>query len=144
LIARRIELLREMLRAGFGNAEACHNLGVLYATGDHGEWPEIQDAAAAARWYERGAKRGDAECLYDLGFMSILGEFPGADRSAGVRYLEQSANRGYCDAIRLLSDLYSRGLHGVPANPEHGELWSRKLAEHLALHPEDARKHERS
>ena len=27
------------------------------------------------------------------------------DRAVGIHYLEQSANRGHCDAIRLLSDL---------------------------------------
>ena len=142
-MGRRLELLRETLRALLGDSDACHNLGARYATGDHGEWPEIQDPTLAARWYRRGAKRGSPECLYDLGFMSVLGELPDADQATGLRLLKQSAEQGYCDAIRLLSDLYSLGIHGVSADPKEAGFWSRKLAEHLARHPDDKRTHER-
>jgi TPR repeat protein len=140
---RRLDLLRQTLRALLGDADASHDLGAIYATGDHGEWPEIEDSARAARWYRRGARRGSAECLYDLGFMSILGEFPGADRDEGIDLLEKSAQLGYADAIRLLADLHALGIHGVEANPELAERWSRRLAEHLARHPDDRRDHER-
>ena len=143
MLRRRLELLRETLQALLGDRDACHNLGATYATGDHGNWPEIRNVPAAVRWYKRGAKRGSPECLYDLGLMSVLREFPGADPNAGIRSLVESANKGYCDSIRLLADLYTRGLHGVSADQEQGEYWSRRLEEHLVRHPDDRRLHER-
>lgn len=52
------------------NRTAPHRLGALLATGDGIE----KDDAAAVRWYRRGARRGDADSQYGLGFMIILGE----------------------------------------------------------------------
>jgi TPR repeat protein len=95
------------------------------------------------RWYERGARLNDPECRYDLGFMYILGEGTAADPRAGVALLEQAACQGFCNAMRLLADLFSTGAHGVAADPAEAERWSRALAEHLARHPEDKRAYER-
>ena len=140
---RHLRRLLETIRGYLGDSDACHSLGALYATGDHDEWPEVEDAARAARWYGRGARRGHAECLYDLGFMAILREFPGADPAAGVAMLERAADQGLAEALRLLADLYAHGVDGVAADEEKAGFWSSRLAEHLARHPEEARLHER-
>ena len=139
---RSLDRLRCKLRALLGDSDACHYLGARYATGDDGEWPK-QDLRAAVRWYRLGADRGDAGCQYDLGFMVLLGEGTPRDHRAGVRLLEQAASQGFCEAIRLLADVFASGGYGVPADPAEAERWSRRLAEHLAAHPEDKRLYER-
>jgi hypothetical protein len=140
---RHFDLWLQKLRAVLGDRDACHDLGARYATGDHGEWPELEDARAAIRWYRRGAALGDAACRYDLGFMYLLGEGAVQDRDAAIELLSQSASQGFCDAIRLLADVFARGVHGVASDPLESERWSRVLSEHLIAHPEDRRLHER-
>jgi TPR repeat protein len=143
VILRHIELLREKLRALLGDANACHRLGARYATGDHGEWVALPNPSSAVRWYERGAKRGDPHCQYDLGFMYILGEGAPQDRQAGLNLVKRAAAQGYCEAIRVLADCFSSGAHGVVPDPDQARYWSRVLSDHLIRHPEDKRLYER-
>ena len=95
------------------------------------------------RWYQRGAARGDASCQYDLGFMYILGEGAPKNLQAGMDLMVQAAGQGYCEAIRLLADLFSTGKHGVVPDPVQAQHWTQVLREHLAVHPEDKRLYER-
>lgn len=135
--------MREKVRALLGDSHSCHQLGARYATGEQGDWPELLNPRTALRWYERGARLGDPECQYDLGFMYILGEGTAPDPRAGLALLERAASQGFCEAIRLLADLFSTGAHRVAADPIEVERWSRALAEHLARNPDDKRAHER-
>jgi TPR repeat protein len=143
VIRRHFELARQKLRALLGDEDMCHGLGARYATGDHGEWPELQDHRSAVRWYQRGAARGNPNCQYDLGFMCILGEGGPKDPQAGMDLMVQAAAQGYCDAIRVLADLFSSGKHGVASDPIQAQHWAHVLSEHLAVHPEDKRLYER-
>jgi TPR repeat protein len=143
VVLRYIELLREKVRALLGDANACHRLGARYATGNHGEWPALQDHGSAVRWYERGAKHGDPQCQYDLGYMYLLGEGAPQDSQAGLNLVKQAAAQGYCEAIRVLADFLSNGTHGVVADADQALYWSRVLSDHLIRHPEDKRRYER-
>jgi TPR repeat protein len=139
----RFFVARLKLGALLGDAFACHQLGAIYATGDHFGKAHPKDEPAALRWYRRGARRGDPECLYDLAFMILLGEGTVPDPGQAIDLLEQAAERGYGEAIRLLADLHEQGAHGVSANPAETERWRMRLEEHLARHPEERRDHER-
>ena len=143
MLGRHLDLVREKVRALLGDPRACHQLGALYATGDQGNWPELKNSGKALRWYERGARMGDPECQYDLGFMYLSGEGAAQDPHAGVRLLEQAASQGFCNAIRLMADLFATGAHGVAADSGQAERWSHLLSAHLARHPEDKRLYER-
>jgi hypothetical protein len=46
---RELDLLREKLRCLLGDSRACHNVGARYATGDPGDWPEIESQSDAVR-----------------------------------------------------------------------------------------------
>ncbi len=122
---------------------ACHALGAILATGDHGQWPEVSDEQAAARWYLRAARRDHAESQYDLGWMLLLGEGTTVDVKAALDWLTAAAESGYSEAIRLLADLYKSGKYGVTPDDALATHWAARLCEHLAKHPEDRRAWER-
>ena len=82
-----------------------------------------QDFSRAARWYRRGARRGDAESQYDLGFMYLLGEGVDHDPIEGIRWLERAAAQGFERAIRLLADVLRDGAYGVDADTRRAEHW---------------------
>jgi TPR repeat protein len=143
VIRRHLELAIQKMRALLGDDHMCHHLGARYATGDYGDWPELQDHRWAVRWYQRGAARGSASCQYDLGFMFILGEGAPRDAQAGVDLMVRAAGQGYCEAIRVLADVYSSGKHGFVPDPVQAQHWAQVLSEHLAAHPEHKRLYER-
>ncbi len=84
-----------------GSGFAAHQLGASYATGSGA--PKNQ--RKALRWYRFGARRGDAECQYDLGFMTLLGEGRPAHRNEAADWLRRAASNGHESAARLLEDL---------------------------------------
>ena len=139
----RFFVTRLKLGALLGDAFASHQLGAIYATGDFFGKPRPKNEAAALRWYRRGARRGDPECLYDLAFMILLGEGTAPDPGRAIDLLEQAAERGNGEAIRLLADLHERGAHGVAASAAHAARWQARLAEHLVQHPEQRREYDR-
>lgn len=59
------------------------------------------------KWYGYGAKLGDQECVYDLGFMTLLGEGRPADKEEALKLLARAAAGGHETAQRLLSDIDS-------------------------------------
>lgn len=101
------------------DSHACHQLGARLATGD--EVPK--DERAARRWYERGARRGNAECQYDLGLMVLLGEGAPVDRRAGLDWLERSARGGSWMAAEALAETFGNGHYDVPVDPVASAYW---------------------
>jgi TPR repeat protein len=102
-----------------------HQLGAAYAKGDGAP----KDSRIARRWYERGARRGDAESQYDLGFMLLLGEGGPTDTTRGLAWLTQAARDGSGDAARLLADLYRDGALGVPKDAAQSEQYVKRFNE---------------
>ena len=126
-----------------GDVDACHCLGAILATGDHGESLSIRDQVRAARWYSRAARRGHPESQYDLGFMFLLGEGVTQDSEEALRWIGAAADAGYSEAMRLLADLYSSGRFGVASDEALAAHWANRLSAHLEQHPEDLREYER-
>ena len=94
---RRLRALLD--RSGF----AAHQLGAEYATRSD----EPKDQQKALKWYGYGAKLGDLESMYDLGFMTLLGEGRPADKEEALRLLRKAAAGGHETSQRLLSDIRS-------------------------------------
>src|SRR6187397_1679590 len=102
-----------------GDIFAPHQLGAIYATGDR----VPTNLTAAKRWYELGARRGDPESQYDLGFMYLLGEGTAPAPDLGLKWLESASNSGHLQAARLLADLFSTGSLGVQRSDDSAQRW---------------------
>jgi TPR repeat protein len=76
--------------------------------------------------------------------MLLLGEGTTVDREAALRWFARAAEGGYCEAMRVLADAYSTGLHQVPTDARLAAYWSKRLAKHLAESPDDLRAYERA
>jgi TPR repeat protein len=101
------------------DTENWHSVGAKFAMGNG-----LPKSERAAVWsYTQGARRGNAHCQYDLGFMMILGQGTVVKTNEGVQWLKRAANQDDFSAIRLLFDLYSHGYYGVPALPDEAERW---------------------
>lgn len=137
----RLHLFKLRVRALLlGDLDACHDLGASWATGDLGRGPDFERAVG---WYRRAAERGHPESQYDLGFMVLLGEGVSKSPSEALRWLEMAAEAGYCEAMRLLVDLYRAGISGVAQDEARADQWAEHLASYLEQHPEHRRAHER-
>ena len=106
-----------------GDLDAQHNVGAGYATGD---WDGPKDETEAIRWYTGAAESGHSLSRYDLGFMLILGEGADKEIEKGLWWMEQAAKNGEACAVRLLSDIYQKGLFEIEADPEKAKYWKRK------------------
>ncbi len=101
-----------------GNAEAQHNLAMLYRTGKGVE----KDLAASVHWFRRAADQGIPDAQYYLGYMYENGE--------GLRKLPQyafvwyrkAAEQGHGLAQVNLGVMYANGV-GVPQDVEQAYLW---------------------
>jgi TPR repeat protein len=108
-----------------GDLRTQHYIGACYATGD---WDGPKDEAEAIRWYTRAAESGHAESQYDLGFMLIIGEGGVRDLEKGLWWMEQAAKDGEACAIKLLADIYQKGLFGIEVDADKAKNWEVKLS----------------
>jgi hypothetical protein len=95
---------------------------------------------------QQKALSGDASSQYDYGYFLIYDAEGGPKENLvaeGIRWLKMSADRGYCDAIECLGNVYLRGnLPGVEQNEEEGwrltwiaaEMGSGGVVDTLAYH----------
>lgn len=60
-------------------------------------------------WYKKGAKRNDANCLYELGIHYLQGDKVKQNIDKGIQWLEKSANQNHSNANYLLSNYYRNG-----------------------------------
>jgi TPR repeat protein len=73
--------------AQHGQATAQFYLGTMYTKG----WGVPQDAAEAARWYQRAAAQGVPEAQYNLGVMYVRGAGVAQDLVQGYLWLHRAA-----------------------------------------------------
>jgi uncharacterized protein len=126
MTAMSIDFLILRLRALLpGNRFDPHQVGATYAQGAR----VATDLRAAARWYRLGARRGDPESQYDLGFMYLLGEGVAADPTRGLAYLKHAANAGHSGAARLLSHIYRDAMFGTARNELESSRWRERALE---------------
>jgi TPR repeat protein len=77
-----------------GNAQAQHNLGLMY---DKGEGV-TQDYAEAAKWFRKAAEQGDVEAQYNLGLMYYFGDGVLQDTIAAHMWSHIAADNGHMNA----------------------------------------------
>ena len=88
-----------------------YRIGKLYALGHGVE----QDFSAAARWYEKAAKLGNANAEYRLGKLFLYGEGMAQDQARAIAYLTSAAEHGNVYAAQLLQRFYEHNNGTVAA-----------------------------
>ena len=131
------------------NAYACYEAAKMLRDGigieKNSEQAEIYFQKAYSGFYKIAAENPDEKILYRLGMMTFSGTGCDADRDLGIEYIKQSAELGneYAQAFldnsnryiqtvtqnavlsmlfsfgKLISDDYSRNLHGQKLRTEH-------------------------
>jgi len=108
-----------------GDVTAANALGVLYADG----LAVKRDYRKAASWYERAARQGHGEALFNLGFLYYRGAdgLP-ADWQKAALWLTRAADTGHAYAAALVGPLYGQG-KGVAPNPSKAKTYCLQGAE---------------
>ena len=75
--------------AAQGDAEAQHNLGLMYV---HGEGVP-QDYAEAVKWFRKAANQGDASAQTNLGIMYFRGEVVLRDLTQAYMWYDLASSR---------------------------------------------------
>lgn len=72
-----------------------------------------QHYAEAKHFYERGADKGDAECMYWLGLLYAEGSGVHPDYTLARSWYQKSADHGYAPALYGIGLLYLKGGPGI-------------------------------
>jgi TPR repeat protein len=110
--------------ADLGNAQAMHNLGFQYATGQGAP----RDYTEARKWFSRAAALGNAAAMLRLGELYANGIGVPRDYGEARRWFLQAADRGIPLAMIDLGELYANG-QGVPRDYNEARLWYQKAAQ---------------
>lgn len=86
--------------ANRGSRPAARAVGLIYL---RGEGDTAQNLGQAVRWFQEGARRGDAESMYVLGVMFRRGFAVEADQALARRWLQRAADAGYGPARATLA-----------------------------------------
>ena len=92
------------VKAEQGNAEAQHNLGVMYEKG----LGVAKDDVQAVQWYRKAADQGHAEAQYNLGFMYAQGRGVAQDYAQAVQWYRKAADQGLVQAQINLGGMYEQ------------------------------------
>jgi len=108
-----------------GDAAAANAMGVLFADGLAVE----RDYRKAAAWYERAARQGHGEAMFNLGFLHYRGAGGlAADWRKAALWLSRAADAGHGYAAALVGPLYGQG-KGVAPNPSKAKTYCLQGAE---------------
>jgi hypothetical protein len=107
-----------------GSAEAQHNVGSIYCSGDG----VPQDYSLAMEWYRMSAKQGYAESQREVGMMYMLCQGVSEDYVRAMEWLRKAADQGDAIAQCNIGHLYYHGLD-VPQDDAQAVDWYRKAAE---------------
>lgn len=107
-----------------GNAEACVLAGLIYERGEIGKERRIEQAA---KFYETGARLGNAraEGLFGQCLLTGCGKRRDVDRA--IRYFESAARQGDALSLFELGDCYREGI-GVKPDVKKSTLYYEKSA----------------
>lgn len=62
---------------------------------------------------QRLAQTGNAQAIYNLGYMTQMGQGTAKDSSKALKYYEDASNKGYAQASYTLAQIYETGELGV-------------------------------
>lgn len=114
--AEAMRLLRPL--AEQGNANAQHNLGLIYDNGDG----VPQDYAEARAWYLKASAQGFALSQNNLGFMYATGHGVARDPAQAVTWYRKAAEQGDATAQYNLGIMYQHG-QGVEQSYVQAHMW---------------------
>lgn len=101
-----------------GNAEAQHNLAMLYRAGKGVK----KDLAASFKWFHLAAEQGIPDAQYYLAYMYDNGEAVAKNPQKAFAWYLKAAEHGHGLAQINLGVIYANGL-GVPQNVSRAYLW---------------------
>jgi len=84
-----------------------------------------RNIALAVRWFEAAAEQGNAEGIFQLGLLKLLGHYVEQDIQTGIRLMEDAAAMGLGHAQVSLAVIFSEGEYTNP-NPERASYWFRQ------------------
>ena len=58
---------------------------------------------------QRLAQSGNAQAIYNLGYMTQMGQGTAKDSSKALKYYEDASNKGYAQASYTLAQIYETG-----------------------------------
>lgn len=101
-----------------GNAEAQHNLAMLYRAGKGVK----KDLGASFKWFQQAAEQGIPDAQYYLAYMYDNGEAVEKNPREAFAWYLKAAEHGHGLAQINLGVIYANGL-GVPQNVSRAYLW---------------------
>jgi len=101
-----------------GNAEAQHNLAMLYRTGKGVK----KDLSASFKWFQQAADQGVSDAQYYLAYMYESGEAVEKNQKKAIEWYRKAAERGQGLAQINLGVIYANGV-GVQQNITEAYLW---------------------
>ena len=107
-----------------GDADAQHNLGVMYASGQG----VPQDYVEAAKWFRLAAEQGLALAQYNLGVAYENGQGVPQDYAEAMRLYRLASDQGDASAQLNLGQIYHDG-RGIPRDYVLAVKWIRLAAE---------------
>ncbi len=101
-----------------GNANAQHNVGILYNYG----LGAPEDYAAAAAWYRKAAEQGHANGQVKLGYFYATGRGVAQDASLAVAWFREAAESGLAVAQYNIGMMYVSGT-GIESDLVQALMW---------------------
>lgn len=101
-----------------GNAEAQHNLAMLYRTGKGVK----KDLSASFKWFQQAAEQGISDAQYYLAYMYDNGEGVEKNPQKAFEWYHKAAERGQGLAQINLGVIYANGI-GIPQDVAQAYLW---------------------
>lgn len=117
-------------RLGELHTQSPENAGIMLFIGYflHQGYGYAADAAAAARFFEAAAARGDSGAAFELTILHATGDGVPVDPDAALRWTFRAAELGSDRAQANLGGMYATG-RGVPKDPSLAVEWYRRSGE---------------
>ena len=115
-------LAADKIAAENGDVEAIKSVAYAYGY-ESGDWAE------AAKWYRKGAEKGDASCQTSLGLCYENGKGVKIDYAEAAKWYRKAAEQGDGRALAWLGDCYEKGM-GVTKNTAEALRLYRKAVNH--------------
>lgn len=89
-----------------------------------------RDIALAFRWFKTAADQGNAEGLFQLGLLYLLGHYVEQNIQVGCQLMEDAGEKGLGHAQISLAVIYSEGEY-IDPDPDRASYWFRKGDEQI-------------
>lgn len=119
--ATRQEGVEWLVKASSSVPQAATALGNLY-------YKHLEDAAAAAAWFEKGAMAGDPLAQHVFAEMLLLGDPVKKDEARGMAMLRMAAGQDYKPAMARLVNVLRNGKQAAD-NEKEAAAWDARLQE---------------